>query len=263
MWDQRCAAKTFARNGAASCNGMNVESVAHEGIELAEFLRKHLHHRKIIAFGHSWGTMIGVTMIHERPDLFSAYVGTGQVMSIAEKEPVIYARTMARLRASHADGAIAKLKTVHPPYHSLDEIEVERDLSDAYDIPSERDLRNNLTATVLYAPDWSVVDLYWFLNSGGYAENATIDEVNYFDARALGPEFKVPFFIFNGAEDNITPTDHSRRYFDFVRAPHKEFVSFPNAGHSAVLTMPDAFLQELVTRVRPIAIQNEKGAIHG
>lgn len=257
MWDQRCAAKTFERNGVVSCNGMSVESVATEGIQLAEFLRKHLHHNKIIALGHSWGTMIGVRMIHDRPDLFSAYVGTGQVMSIAEKEPVIYARTMARLHAAHADEAIRKLEAVHPPYHSLDEIEVERDLSDEYDIPSERDLRNNLTTTVLFAPDWSILDIYWFLKSGGYAENATISHIDHFDARSLGPDFEVPFFIFNGAEDSITPTDHARRYFDWVRAPHKEFVSFPNAGHSAVLTQPDAFLRELVGRVRSIAIQNE------
>jgi pimeloyl-ACP methyl ester carboxylesterase len=263
MWDQRCAAKTFERNGSASCKGMSIDGVAKEGIQLAEFLRKHLHHRKIVALGHSWGTIIGVRMIHDRPDLFSAYVGTGQVMSVAEKEPVIYARTMARLQAAHADDAVAELKTVHPPYHSLKEIAVERDLSDDYDIPPERDLRNNLTTTVLFAPDWSLLDIYWFLESGGYAENATINEVNRFDARGLGPDFKVPFFIFNGAEDAITPTDHARRYFDFVRAPHKEFVVFPGAGHSAVLTEPDAFLRELVTRVRPIAIQNEAGASHG
>lgn len=110
---------------------------------------------------------------------------------------------------------------------------------------------------MLFAPDWSVLDLYWFLNSGSYAENATINEVNKFDAYSLGPDFKVPFFIFNGAEDAITPTELARRYFDFVRAPHKEFVSFPNAGHSAVLTMPDAFLHELIVHVRPVAIESE------
>jgi pimeloyl-ACP methyl ester carboxylesterase len=263
MWDQRCAAKTFERNGETSCKGMSIRSVANEGIHLAEFLRKHLHRRKVIALGHSWGTIIGVQMIHDRPDLFSAYVGTGQVMSIAEKEPVIYARTMARLKAAHADDAIAKLKTVHPPYRSLKEISVERNLSDEYDIPPERDLRNNLAPTAAFAPDWSLLDLYWFLKSGNYAEDATINEVNHFDARDLGPDFKVPFFIFNGTEDAITPTDHAKRYFEFVRAPHKEFVVFSGAGHSAVLTQPDAFLRELVTRVRPIAIQNETGALHG
>jgi len=242
---------------------MSIDGVTKEGIQLAEFLHKHLHHRKVIALGHSWGTIIGVKMIHDRPDLFSAYVGTGQVMSIAEKEPVIFARTMMRLQATHAVDAIAKLKTVHPPYHSMKEIAVERNLSDEYDIPPERDLRYNLAPTAAFAPDWSLLDLYWFLKSGDYAEDATINEVNRFDARDLGPDFKVPFFIFNGAEDAITPTDHAKRYFDFVRAPHKEFVVFQGAGHSAVLTQPDAFLHELVTRVRPIAIQNEAGASHG
>jgi pimeloyl-ACP methyl ester carboxylesterase len=207
--------------------------------------------------------MIGVKMIHDRPDLFSAYVGTGQVMSIPEKEPVIYARAMTRMKAAHADDAIARLKTVHPPYRSADEIGLERDLSDQYDIPSERDLRDNLTTTVLFAPGWSAWDIYCFLSSGAYAEREMLAKTNDYDARALGPDFEVPFFIFNGAEDNITPTDHARRYFDFVRAPHKAFVSFPNAGHSAVLTEPDAFLHELVTRVRPIAIANETGASHG
>ena len=48
-----------------------------------------------------------------------------------------------------------------------------------------------------------------------------------------------------------------------MQAPHKEFVAIPNAGHSAVLTQPDAFLRILVTRVRPIAIQNENGESHG
>jgi pimeloyl-ACP methyl ester carboxylesterase len=263
MWDQRCAAKTFARNGAKSCEGMSIASVAQEGVELAEFLRKRLGHRKIIALGHSWGTMIGLKMIHDRPDLFSAYVGTGQVVSVAEKEPVIYARTMARLRAAHADEAIGKLETVHPPYRSLEEIVVERELSDEYDIPPERDLRANLTTTVLFQPGWSVLDLYWFLHSGAYAERATIAQINRYDARTLGLDFAVPFFIFNGAEDSVTPTDLAKRYFDTVRAPQKGFVSFPGAGHSVVLTKPDAFLRELLARVRPIAIRNETGETHG
>jgi pimeloyl-ACP methyl ester carboxylesterase len=257
MWDQRCAGKTFVRNGSGTCKGMSIGGVAHEGIALAEFLGKRLGHRKVIALGHSWGTMIGIRMIRERPDLFSAYVGTGQVMSVAEKEPVIYARAMARLVAAHAEDDIRTLKSVHPPYRSAAEVEVERDLSDRYDIPSERDLRTNLTTTVLFAPGWSAWELYWFLHSGPYAEDAAGAEVNRFDARKFGRDLKVPIFIFNGTEDNITPVEDARRYFDFVRAPHKEFVSFPGAGHSAVLTQPDAFLRALVSRVRPIAVAND------
>lgn len=263
MWDQRCAGKTFARNGAASCRGMSIAKVAGEGIALTQFLRAHLHHDKIVLLGHSWGTMIGTRMIRNRPDLFSAYVGTGQVVSVAVKEPVIYARTMERLQAAHADADIARLKTVHPPYRTLEEIVVERDLSDQYDIPSERDLRSNLTPVVAFAPGWSLFDIYWMLHSYPYAERETLAEVNRFDAYKLGTDFKVPFFIFNGALDAITPTDLAWYYFRAVSAPRKAFVSIPDTGHSAVLTAPGAFLKELVARVRPVAIENEKGNLHG
>lgn len=252
MWDQRCAGKTFARNGAESCKGMSIASVANEGIALAEYLRGHLHVKKVIALGHSWGTMIGVRMVHDRPDLFSAYVGTGQVVSIAEKEPVIYARTMARLRAAHMEDGIAALKTLGPPpYKDVAGIVIERDWSERTDIPSERDLRTNMTPVVAFAPNWSLWDIHEFLDASQYAENATYDADQSYDARALGTSYAVPFFIINGALDNITPTDLAKPYFDTIQAPYKDFIVIPGAGHSAVLTKPDDFLNILLTRVRP------------
>lgn len=266
MWDQRCAGKTFVRNGAASCKGMTLESIAQDGIDLTQFLRRHLHHRKIILLGHSWGTMLGVRMVKERPDLFSAYVGTGQVVSIPEKEPIIYARTLARLRAAGAKKGIAALKTLGPPpYRNHQGIEIERKWSQRYDIPSERDLFSNMTPVAVFAPGWSLLDLYGMLHAPDYAEKALYKSTADYDARKLGPDFRVPFFIVNGALDNITPTDLARNYFGFVHAPHKEFIVVPDAGHSAVLTRPDAFLHILLTRVRPIAIQyeNENGEFHG
>jgi pimeloyl-ACP methyl ester carboxylesterase len=50
-----------------------------DGIELSELLRKTLKQDKLIVLGHSWGTRIGVLMAKARPDLFYAYVGTGQL----------------------------------------------------------------------------------------------------------------------------------------------------------------------------------------
>jgi pimeloyl-ACP methyl ester carboxylesterase len=262
MWDQRCAGKTFARNAAASCAGMNIASVAREGEALADWLRNHLHQKKIILLGHSWGTMVGVRMVKDRPDLFSAYVGTGQVVSIAQKEPEIYARAMTRLRAAHAEDGIAALRKIGaPPYRTVDDLLVERNWSERYDIPSERDLFSNLTPVVLYAPGWSPWDLYEFLQAPEYANDATYDADQTYDARALGMNYAVPFFVINGALDNVTPTDLAKPYFDTIQAPRKGFAVIPGAGHSAVLTKPDVFLQELVARVRPIAIAN--GASHG
>src|SRR5215831_9745456 len=232
MWDQRDAGKTFVRNGPV--REMSLPRVAQDGIELAQFLRHHLGKRKIIVLGHSWGTMVGLTMVHERPDLFSAYVGTGQVVSIAEKEPIDYARTMARLRAAGDKEGIRKLEAAGPPpYRSEDPMRVERSLSERHDIPSERDLFRNMVPIALFAPDWSLWDIYRSLQALKYAEDATFDADATYDARRLGTDYPLPFFIINGSEDHVTPTDLARRFFDTIRAPKKQFVALEGAGHSA------------------------------
>lgn len=253
MWDQRDAGKTFARNGADQ--NMSLPRVSQDGIELAQFLCHHLGKRKIIVLGHSWGTMVGLGMVVKRPDLFSAYVGTGQVVSIAEKEPVIYARAMERLRAAHDEDGIRTLSASGaPPYHSEDQMRVERSLSERTDIASERHILRDLLPVGLSAPGWSLWDLYWSLQASDYAEDATFDADASYDARKFGMDVPLPIFIINGALDHITPTDLAKSYFDKVHAPLKQFVVLQDAGHSAVLTEPDVFLRELVTRVRPVAM---------
>jgi pimeloyl-ACP methyl ester carboxylesterase len=261
MWDQRCAGKTFARNGKSSCAGMSIASVAQEGIQLTDFLRARLHKDKIIVLGHSWGSMVGLRMVHDRPDLYSAYVGTGQVVSIAEKEPVIYADAMARLSAARDEAGIRALQAIGPPpYRSADDLLVERKWSARHDIASERNLTARLASVGLFAPGWSLWDDYQFLQANKYAEAATYDADASYDARALGTKFAVPMFVFNGELDTITPAFLAKRYFDSLEAPQKAFVALKGVGHDAVLTAPDAFLRELDAHVRPIAVEGRSTA---
>jgi len=253
MWDQRDAGKTFARNGAV--REMSLPRVSQDGIQLAQFLCRHLGKRKIIVLGESWGTMVGLELVVKRPDLFSAYVGTGQVVSIAEKEPVIYARTMERLRAGHDEDGIRQLADAGaPPYPSEVQMRVERSLSERSDIPSERHLLRDMLPVALTAPGWSLMDIYRSLQASEYAEDATFAADASYDARTFGTNLSLPFFIINGALDHIAPTDLAKRYFDQVRAPLKQFMVLNGVGHNAVLIEPDVFLHELVTRVRPAAM---------
>ena len=72
---------------------------------------------------------------------------------------------------------------------------------------------------------------------------------------ALGTEFKVPIYFFQGTEDKVTAVVLAKEYFDEIIAPRKEFVAFEGGGHFAVWSMPNKFLQELHARVRPLATQ--------
>ena len=111
QWDQRGAGKTFGRNGTDEAP-MTMDRMVRDGIEVAEYLRAHLHKDKVILLAHSFGTVLGIQMVKRRPDLFAAYVGTGQVVAKAEKERILYARLMKKLEAAHDAEGIARLKTV-------------------------------------------------------------------------------------------------------------------------------------------------------
>jgi hypothetical protein len=81
QWDQRGAGRTFAKNGAA---GLTRERLIADGIDLAERLHKRFFGAPLILLGHSWGSIIATGMAQQRPDLFAAYVGTGQAASWAD-----------------------------------------------------------------------------------------------------------------------------------------------------------------------------------
>ena len=135
---------------------MSIARMSADGIEVADYLRKHLHKDKIIVIGFSWGTVLGVTMAHERPDLFAAYVGTGQLVDTVEKEAYIYDATMKKAKAAGNQEAIVALTNLKPPpYKSYDDLVIERHWSEVFDVPSEREFRARVTPVVLYSPYYS------------------------------------------------------------------------------------------------------------
>jgi Predicted hydrolases or acyltransferases (alpha/beta hydrolase superfamily) len=60
---------------------MTYERMVADTVELIEHLQQRLGVEKVILVGHSWGSMLGIGVIQERPDLIAAYVGVGQALT--------------------------------------------------------------------------------------------------------------------------------------------------------------------------------------
>lgn len=74
------------------------------------------------------------------------------------------------------------------------------------------------------------------------------------DLKALGPDFAIPIFVFEGPDDYITSPELAKAYLVTLNAPRKDFVMLPAGGHFAVFTHPADFLKEMNARVRPLAL---------
>jgi pimeloyl-ACP methyl ester carboxylesterase len=66
-------------------------------------------------------------------------------------------------------------------------------------------------------------------------------------------EFQVPVIIFGGRNDLMTTYAGARAYFEKVKAPKKQFISFERSAHFIMFEEPGRFLLTLVNVVLPLA----------
>jgi pimeloyl-ACP methyl ester carboxylesterase len=252
QWDQRGAGKTFGRNGPAIGPTMTINRMVQDGIEVADYLRHHLNKKKIIVVAHSFGSVIGLAMVRARPDLFYAYVGTGQVADETRNYYAAYDALMQKARAVGNQEAIADLTRVGPPpYKSADGYRAQWKWANKFE-GADVFLYSRLGLT-LVAPGSSVRDLNMSDDGQALSGDRLVSQATSQTSAGLGLDFAIPMFFFQGAEDFTTPTALAHQYLNALKAPQKAFVPIEGGGHFAVFMKPDLFLKELIARVRPLA----------
>jgi pimeloyl-ACP methyl ester carboxylesterase len=251
QWDQRGAGRTLRKSGPSVAPTMTVDRMAQDGIELAEYLRKHLGKGKIIVVAHSFGSLLGLRMVRARPDLFYAYVATGEAADETKNYSAAYDALLKKAQQTGNQQALDELKSVGPPpYTSGRGYQVQRKWSNRFE-GADQFLPGTL-GLALVAPGNSVEDINDSTDGQLLSGERLVPQTRSATMKDLGLEFALPIYFFEGTEDLTTPTALAQQYLEAIKAPHKEFVPIPG-GHFAVFMNSDQFLRELVARVRPLA----------
>ena len=251
QWDQRGAGRTLRKNGPAIAPTITVDRIVQDGIELSEYLCKHLGKSKVILVGHSFGSIIGVLMAQARPGLFYAYVGTGQVADSAKTYFVAYDELLAKARAVGNQQAFNELRRVGPPpYPSGDGYQVQRKWANAFE-GADQFLFGEIGLT-LVAPGNSVQDINDTVAGEELSAERLVPQTSSIGPKDLGLEFSIPMFFIEGAEDFTTQAVFARNYLASLKAPRKAFITI-SGGHFAVFMHSDQFLQQLIDHIAPLA----------
>jgi len=256
QWDQRGAGRTYGKNGPSIASTMTIERMAQDGIEVAQFLIKHLHKKKIIIYGGSWGSVLGIYMAHARPDLFYAYVGDAQMVNWRKNLSASYARVLEMARASGDQQAIVALTTIGPPpWDSISNWPKFRKWEKAYQAKLVTAPPAPFTLSPAYASpeeqaQYEAADDFSFLHFWGLKLSGPYTNV---DLPALGTTFSIPIFMIQGQEDLTAVPELAKAYFDSIKAPRKQFYLVPGTGHGDSAAGLDLALKVLVEQVRPLA----------
>lgn len=254
QWDQRGAGKTFARSPTPD-QRLSLDVMTQDGLEVAAYLTRRLGQPRVILWGSSWGSALGVMMAKARPDLFYAYVGTSQMVNGRENLMETYGRTLTLARQSRDAQSLEILQAVgRPPWADPRSFGAVRRITKAYEArvadPAPK-------AWGTPAKDYSGADYdaayeagedYSYINFVGLKGDGLLWRI---DLARLGPKFSIPVYLVQGMEDLVTVPSLTQRYYDAIEAPDKALVLLPNVGHDPNEAMIAAQYKILMDRVRP------------
>jgi pimeloyl-ACP methyl ester carboxylesterase len=241
QWDQRGAGRSLARASGQVDPKLDMAAMVADGVAVTTYLEAHLRRDRIVLLGWSWGSLLGVRMAEARPDLYAAFVGTGQAASAQpERDVWDYAYLLERTRAA-GDKAHAELEAMGPPPWGDASVPGRMwRLSAPYRGPSPP--MAEIVKAATQAPGWTPADLQ-SLSKGraAYKETVLDSEIWKVDFAKLGQGLKVPVLLVQGERDVVAPTDHARRWLAALPQKRKALVVIPEAGHDGLLTHAEVF----------------------
>jgi len=266
-WDQRGAGRSIGDTSLVET--MSYDRIVDDTIELIDYLNVEFGTEKVILVGHSWGSMLGLGVIKKRPDLIHAYVGVGQALAW----PGGFDETQRLLLEAARQAGDAKtvetleaLPEAWPPAEDidrfLDRVGTIQAPMQHYETSLHASMSNNILTSdlvldVVLSPEIGIFEAFSMLDVSDATKALMIDLFGRDLRIDFGAQFDVPLFIFQGEHDWQTPTTLVKPWFDRLEAPYKSYVAFEDSAHMIINEQPGKFLVELVTKVRPFALQTK------
>lgn len=246
-WDQRGA--------GASCAGVDwstvtLERIVADTLELAEKLGDG---EKIFLVGHSWGSLVGALAVQRRPELFHAYVGLGQLVHRDRQEQISYDWVVEQARREGNDEALAELGSIHPPYTTQREFELQRGwLGHYHGGLYARDRARAFLPAAIFGREYSVATRLRYRGCARRSLETLLPDRLGIDLLSAIPRLEVSVFFFVGRKDWNTPPVLVEEWAARLAAPHVELVWFEDAGHLLPLEAPDEFQSRLIEKLLPL-----------
>jgi pimeloyl-ACP methyl ester carboxylesterase len=258
QWDQRGAGRTYGKTGPSIEATMTIDRMVQDGIEVSAYLAKHLGKKKIILVGGSWGSILGIYMAKQRPDLFYAYIGKAQLVNERAGQAASYARVLQLARVADDQKTVKALEALGPPpWDSLRKWPVFHKALLSYQAKRVTAASPPITIDPAYASaaeraQYDEADDFSWVHFFGMTMSGPMEKV---DLPALGTDFAIPIFFVQGQEDINALPELAKAYLDTIKAPQKQFISVPGTGHEDSVESLKVTLELLRKQVRPNAIE--------
>jgi proline iminopeptidase len=238
-WDQRGVGKSYSSLDPVET--LTLDQMISDTLEVTNYLRQRFNEEKIYLVGNSWGTLLGVLSVQKNPELFHAFIGAGQMVSVRETDIIFYEDTLEWAQKTGGEGLVSELiSNGPPPYSNLLHYEAavghEHDWNPYPYLNMRLEMPSNL-----FVPENILADQINGLR--GFLDTFSVlyPQIQEVDFRDDVKEFPIPFYMALGKYEARGRAELAVEWFNLVEAPTKELIVFEKSGHRTLFEEPGKF----------------------
>jgi pimeloyl-ACP methyl ester carboxylesterase len=245
-WDQRGAGKSYSKN--VSPQSMTTNQFVQDAIEVSEYLCKTYNRKNIYICGHSWGSAIGIMAAHERPDLYKAFIGVGQVVNIVQGQQLSYEFVLKNATAANDVKSLAKLQKLGTaPYTDIQKLQSLVGMIEQYNGSVFNGKINTLVKKGASTKEYNIWDWVWRFNKGiKFSLKHLLPHTLQIDVAKQINELKIPVYFIMGENDQQTPLSLVQQYYDSLKAPKKNLFVIDKCAHMLPFEKPEELAKLLM-----------------
>lgn len=239
-YDQRGSGKSyeFGRDYSSVTAATHVSDL----IALSEYIKDYLGAEKLILIGHSYGTYLATQAAAQRPDLYRAYIGIGQMADTRESETITLKKCLAAAEQSKHKKDVAELKRLEPSVQKgealLPRTYVHKYGFAARNINEQADYRKGF----LFAPEYNPADIIRFYTASAKYQAALAAEALRVPISDLVSELNLPVWFVMGKHDGMTAPEAAENYLHRLGGTGtRGFLLYENSAHYPQFEEKDRF----------------------
>ena len=249
QWDQRGAGKTYGANQPPT--ELTLDEMITDGIELSEYLANHLGQEKIIITGASWGSSLGMYLAKRRPDLYHAYIGRSQAVSLKRNLDQAKKYLLTLASNNNDQTSIDILNSLNNQWNTEESVMKFHQVQEKYKAPPAESDKNYEIEGIYNNKDYFQL----FQKAAEFSQSQAFNGnkgglATAVDLYQLGFDYQVPLFFIQGEKDLMTMASTTEEFVDQLTAPYKEIILVPNRGHDSAFI--EANYQVLKEKVLPM-----------
>ncbi|MCC6456369.1 MAG: alpha/beta hydrolase [Caldilineaceae bacterium] len=230
-WDQPGTGKSYH---AVPISTLTIERFVSDAHELTLLLRERFQEEKIYVFGLSWGTILGIKLVQEYPELYYAYVGNGQMVNTTENDRLGYEIAL-NIAAETGNIRLEKqLRRNGPPPYSGEGMAMKYAVYNnvLFRYMDSATLELILLLVPQMAHEYGLVDKVNFAR--GLIESFAVvyPQLRDLDFTTQAASLRVPVYFLVGRGDINAVASLVERYYNMLQAPRKELI-WVEGGHGA------------------------------